>query len=162
MRKLYEIDSDLEAVLSAMTAEMEESGEISEETVAKLSALQIEKEAKVEGLALWAKHLNARIEEAKAEKARIAKIQSSGERELQFVKGLITKALNGEKFQTTRVTVSYRTTHDVVEINKELAHIPARFIKPGDPDKTAIKEYLLSGKKIKGVTLEDHTSMIIK
>ena len=162
MRKLYEINSDLENVLAVMAGEMEENGFISDETVARLEGLQLEKDAKIEGLALWAKTLKARIEEAKAEKARVAKIQASGERELEYVKGLLAQELSGQPFKSTKVTVSYRTTYDVVEFDKDSMKIPARFIKPGDPDKTAIKEYLLSGKKIKGVTLADHTSMIIK
>ena len=68
MRKLYEINSDLEGVLSAMALEMEENGEISEETVARLNQLHSEKDAKIEGLVLWYKNLNTRIEELKVEK----------------------------------------------------------------------------------------------
>lgn len=163
MRKLYEINSDLEGLLAAMALEMEETGEISEETVKKLSALQIEKDAKIEGMALWAKELNARIEEAKAEKQRIAKIQAAGERELERLKAIIAQELNGEKFKSTRASVSYRVTYDCVDIDKEKARsIPAQYLKPGDPDKTALKEALLAGEVIEGVSLNDHTSVIIK
>ena len=161
MRKLYEINSDLESMLSAMALEMEENGEVSDATVAQLSQLQIEKNAKIEGLVLWYKNLNTRIEEAKAEKARIAKIQASGERELKWVESIIPPELAGQPFKTLNASVSYRTTHNNVDIEDPKA-IPARFIKPGDPDKTAIKEALLAGKKVKGASLADHTSMIIK
>ena len=163
MRKLYEINSDLEGLLSSMTLEMEENGEVSDETLAKFSALQIEKDAKIEGLALWAKELKNRIEEAKAEKARIGRIQASGERELEWVKGILRTELAGKPFKSTKASVSYRTTHDVVEIDKEHEkNIPAQYIKPGEPDKTAIKAALLAGEVIEGARLADHTSVIIK
>lgn len=161
MRKLYEINSDLEGLLTAMGLEMEENGEVSDETVARLNQLQIEKDAKIEGLVLWVKNLKARVEEAKAEKARIAKIQAAGERELEWVKSIIRTELAGKPFKTLNASVSYRTTHDNVDIEDPSA-IPARFIKPGDPDKTAIKEALLAGETVNGASLADHTSMIIK
>ena len=160
MRKLYEINSDLAALLDAMAIEMEESGEVSKDLVSRLNGLQIEKEAKIEGLALYAKDLKARIEEAKAEKARIAKIQSAGERELDRLKEILTQELEGKKFKSTRVSVSYRTTYDCVDIEKSAA-IPAQFRKIGDPDKTLLKEALQAGTVIEGVSLNDHVSVII-
>jgi hypothetical protein len=163
MRKLYEINSDLEGVLTAMALEMEENGEISDETVARLGQLQIEKDAKIEGMALWAKELKARIEEAKAEKARIAKIQAQGERELERLKTFISQELNGQKFKSARASVSYRTTYDCVDIDKEHERdIPAQYRKIGDPDKTLLKAALQAGEVIEGVSLNDHTSVIIK
>ena len=163
MRKLYEINSDLEGLLTAMALEMEETGEISDETVAKLGALQIEKDAKIEGMVLYAKALKARIEEAKEEKTRIAKIQASGERELERLKSFIAQELKGEKFKSTRASVSYRTTYDCVDIDEAYKkRIPAQYLKPGDPDKTLLKAALQAGEVIEGVSLNDHTAVIIQ
>lgn len=163
MRPLYEIDSDLARVMGDMAADMEEHGEISDETVALLEALNLEKDAKIEGMVLWVKDLNARLDAAKAEKARISKIISSGEREVEWLKARIAQELEGKKFATERASVSYRTTHNCLDLDKDkAAAIPAQYRKVGDPDKTLIKEALLAGEVIEGATLSDHTSVIIK
>lgn len=158
---LYEIDSKLAAIMAKMETEMDEIGEISEETAAELTAANIEKSEKLENIACYIKALEYEADMFKVEKDKLARRQKSAETRKEFLKRYLTEALGGEKLSTARVSVSYRTTKNCVDI-EDGADIPAEYLKPGAPDKTKLKAALLDGAEIAGVTLSDHTSTIIK
>lgn len=158
---LYEIDAKLSAIMAQIENEMEETGEISDETVAALDAVGIERSEKLENIACYIKELVYEADMFKAEKDKLAKRQKSAENRADYLKRYLTDALNGEKLKTSRVAVSYRTTSNCVDI-EEGAEIPAEYLKPGNPDKTKLRAALLDGAEIAGVTLSDHTSTIIK
>jgi len=78
--------------------------------------------------------------------------------------------LNGQKFVTPKVSTTFRTTHDVVNIADEDA-AKTYFIENEMFDylkteykisKTAIKDAIKSGEKVPYATLVDNTSMTIK
>lgn len=152
--RLYEID---EAILSCIDTE---TGEILDAD--KLNALQIEREEKLENVALWIKDLKAEVEALKAEKQAFADRQKAAENKAESLKKWLTEALAGEKFKTTRVAVSFRKTKSVqVEDIWKLDDSFVKYAEP-TPDKVAIKKAIEAGQEVKGATLVESVSISVK
>lgn len=152
---LYEIDAAMLACVD------QETGEIIDTEA--LDALQMEREAKVEGVALWIKEEAAMAEALKQEKKNIdARIASHENRRESLTKYLLA-ATGGQKFETARVKVSFRKTK-AVTITDEKA-LPEQFWRTKtilEPDKVNIRKLLDAGQHVEGATLEERTSTIIK
>lgn len=152
--RLYEID---EAILSCIDTE---TGEILDAD--KLNALQIEREEKLEGVALWIKDLTAEAAALKAEKQAFADRQKAAENKAESLKKWLTEALAGEKFSTTKVAVSFRKTKSVQVA--DIFALDESFLKYADPtpDKTAIKKAIEAGQDVKGAHLVEGLSLSVK
>lgn len=166
--KLYEIDSALEKALDA--AIDPDTGEIADEAaLADVEALQLAREAKLEGVALWVKNMEAEAEAVKHEKDVFAKREKALKTKIDAIKTYyLGPALNGEKFKTDRVVMSWRAS-EAVELDEdvnayELMEIDPDFVKlpAPEPNKTAIKAALKEGKEIKGARLVKRLNLQIK
>lgn len=152
--RLYEID---EAILSCIDTD---TGEILDAD--KLNALQIEREEKVENVALWIKNLKSDAEALKAEKQAFAERQKAAESKAESLKKWLTEALAGEKFKTTKVAVSFRKTKSVqVEDIWKLDDSFVKYAEP-TPDKAAIKKAIEAGQEVAGATLVENVSISVK
>lgn len=152
--KLYEID---EQILNCID---EETGEIIDADM--LNALQIERDAKIEGVALWIKDLKAEAEALKAEKQAFEKRQKTCENRAESLKQWLAVALNGERFKTTKCDVSFRAAKSV-NVTDVFA-LESRFLKFSNPtvDKTAIKKAIEAGEQVSGAELIERKSVTIK
>ena len=151
---LYEIDQKLLDCIDL------ETGEILNEE--RLNELQMERNEKLEKVALWIKELNAEADALKAEKQAFADRQKAAENKAESLKKWLADALAGEKFKTTKVMVSFRKTKSV-----EVADIFAldeNYVKYSEPtaDKAAIKNAIEAGEIVKGAQLVEGTSISIK
>ncbi len=162
--KLYEIDRELETLLSNVD---EETGELLIDPEA-IDALLMAKEDKIEGIALWIKDLRAEAAMVKSEKEALAKRQQVLENKADRTAAFLQRYLNGEKFKTPKVTVSYRSSKKT-EITDEVAfwkwsqeHTDFVTFKAPEPNKTAIKAALNEGETIPGCQLVENISMQIK
>ena len=151
---LYELNAE---ILNAVDTE---TGEIIDE--AKLDALLMERDQKIENIALWIKNLSAEAEALKAEKEAFAKRQKVAENKVESLKKYLTNALQGEKFSTTKVNISFRSS-DVVNIT-DITRIPEDYLKYAEPtaDKVTIKKMLKDGYQIDGAELVKNQSIQIK
>lgn len=151
---LYEIDQQLMDCIDLETGEIIDAE--------KLNALQMERDEKIENVALWIKDLKAEIDALKAEKQAFADRQKSAERTLESLNKWLTSALAGEKFKTTKVAVSFRKTTSVEVDN--INDLPNWFVRPGEPtaDKVALKKALTEGREIEGAHLVESTSISVK
>lgn len=154
MNSLYEIN---EAILDCVDLE---TGEIIDEE--RLSELQMAFNDKVENIALWIKDLLAEAEAVKAEKNNLAKRQSVCENKAKSLKEYLSKFLAGEKFKTSKVSISYRKSESV-EVT-DIAKIDAVYLKHADPtvDKTKVKKALKDGVELQGVNLVESNNIQIK
>lgn len=151
---LYEIDS---AIMDCVD---EETGEVVD--IEELEALQIEREKKVEGIALAVKNYAAEAKAIKEEEEKLAKRRRSCENAVKRCKDYLSYALDGEKFKTARVSVYYKnnesvTIDDLGSLTKEYIRIPEPFA-----DKTAIKKALKEGKEVVGAHIEGSRSVIVR
>lgn len=152
--KLYEIDA---AILDCIDME---TGEVVD--AEKLTALQMERDEKVEAVALWIKDLTAEAAALKAEKQAFAERQAAAEKKAESLKRWLTDALAGAKFKTTKVAVSFRKTQSV-EIPDVYA-LDENYLKYSAPtaDKAAIKAAIKAGETVTGAELVEGISMTIK
>ena len=152
--RLYEID---EAILSCIDTD---TGEILDAD--KLNALQIEREKKLENVALWIKNLTSDAEALKAEKQAFAERQKAAESKAESLKKWLTEALAGEKFKTTKVAVSFRKTKSVQVA--DIWQLDDSYVKYAEPtaDKAAIKKAIEAGQEVAGATLVENVSCSIK
>lgn len=151
---LYEIDS---AIMDCVD---EETGEIID--LEKLEALNIERDKKVEGIALAVKNYAAEAKAIKEEEEKLAKRRRSCENAAQRCKDYLSHALDGEKLKTARVSVSYRNSESVTI--DDLGSLTEEYIRIPEPqaDKTAIKKAIKAGKEVAGAHLETSKSVIVR
>lgn len=151
---LYEIDQGILGCIDP------ETGEIAD--FEKFDELSMEREAKLENVALWIKNLKAEAEALKAEKQAFADRQKAAENKAESLKRYLEYALAGEAFKTTKVAVSFRKTTSVEVDN--VYDLPNWYVRPGEPqaDKVALKKDLATGKVIEGAHLVEGLSVSIK
>lgn len=164
MRALYEINAALEALLSDVDEETGEVGFSAEQ----LDALVMEREEKIENLALAIKNMAAEAAAIKAEEDSLKKRRKALENKTERIRDYLQDCLAGDKFKTPRVAVSYRksTTTEITDEAAfwEFASEHPQYYKTYDPepDKKAIMETLKTGESVPGAELVDHMNMQIR
>ena len=151
---LYEIDA---AILDCIDAE---TGEVVDAD--KLNDLQMEREEKVEAVALWIKDLTAEAAALKAEKQAFSERQAAAEKKAESLRKWLSDALAGQKFKTTRVAVSFRKTESVDV--PDVWALDDSFLKYAEPtaDKAKIKAAIKAGETVTGAELVEGISVTIK
>lgn len=153
--KLYEIDA---AIIECIDTE---SGEIIDPE--KLEALQMAREKKLEGVALWIKNLKADLSAIEAERKAFQERERNYKGKIESLSNWLTAALNGNGFETPKVKVSFRNS-EAVEIT-DVSQIPTEYLRVKTetvPDKTAIKDALKSNFQIPGAALVSNKNIQIK
>lgn len=148
MANLYEIDL---AILNCVDPE---TGEVIEPEL--LDALLMDRNTKIENVALWIKNLESDAAAYKAEEDAFKARQEKAEKKAEKLREWLAQVCDGQKFETSRCAVSFRKSEavEVSDINK----VPVEFIRTKtvtteSPDKTAIKAAIKAGKTVDGCTL---------
>jgi len=155
MTSLFEID---QAILACCDAE---TGEIIDPE--QLDALLMERNEKIESVALWIKNLKSNVVAYDAEIAAFEERKEKDKKRIESLQNWLINALGGQKFTTTKCAVSFRRS-ETVEVS-DVEQLPAEFLRVKttiEPNKTAIKEMLKSGREIIGCTLIEKQNMSIK
>lgn len=162
MSTFREIDERLLALV-------DEDGEILD--IDAFSALQMERAAKAESMALWTLDLKDEQEAIRNEIKRLQARLASAERKERSLKEFLSVVLDGQKMKTARVSISYRSATSV-EISDESAvrewadssPVGDSILKYKEPDisKTAMRELMTSGIEIPGASVVTKTSTVIK
>ena len=153
--KLYEIIPALAKLVD------EETGEIMDPDA--FEALSMARDEKLEGLGMIIKNRAALIDELKAEKKRITERIDTLTNQNEGTKSFLDSVLGGHKFETARVRCSYRKSKavEIVEENE----IPEKYLNTKTvttPDKTAIKEAIVSGELVPGCNLRENNNLSVK
>lgn len=153
---LYEIDQKIIDLID------DETGEIIDSNIGTFEDLVMERNNKIENVALWIKNLRADAEAYKAEAQAFTDRKRTAERKIETLTRLLEITLRGQKFKTDRVQISYRKS-DSVQIDKD-AKLPDEYLRHKDPepDKAALKKALKEGVKIDGVQLKEKQNMQVK
>lgn len=152
---LYEIDKEILDCIDL------ETGEVIDPE--KLTDLQMEREKKIENVALWVKNLKAELEAVKAEKEEFVRREKSIKARIDGLSKWLGFALGWKKFSTIRCMISFRKSESV-EIEDE-SKVPEVFLNKKvtySPDKTAIKDAIKGGEKINGCKLVENQNIQIK
>ena len=154
MATLYEIDA---AILECIDTE---TGEIID--CERLNALNVERQQKIENVALWYKNLLSDAEQYKAEKTAFAEKERIAKNKAESLKWWLDLALAGEAYKSTRVNITYRSSEQIIV--DDLLKIDDDYLKYSEPtpDKAAIKKALKEGANIDGVHIESKSNIQIK
>ena len=138
----------------------EETGEILNSD--ELDALELERDTKIENIALWVKNLLSDAEAYKREKDNFYSKEKAAKNKAERLKGYLEYVLAGDKFKSDRVTISYRKSESLDIADG--ANVPDEYLKQVAPtvDKMAIKEAIKEGAVIDGITIVEKQNMQIR
>ena len=163
MRALYEIDNEILDCVDMETGEILDT--------AKLDALQMEREKKLEGVALWVKDLKAEAAAVKEEADKLTARKKALDNKIESIKTWLLIALDGGKLKTPRCNVYQMHSQrlavadegKLIEFFQE-TNDPEKFLRFRDPElrKDEIKKALKDGFVIPGAALEETESVVIK
>ena len=158
---LYEINA---ALMQAYDDAVDpETGEIVENEAYKaIAGLQMDLEEKTENILLWIKNLESDAEALKKEKMAFADRQAKAESKAESLKKYVGGVLDGNKFQTPRVSAAWRKS-EAVEYD-DVSTLPKEYIKNPDPvvNKAALKKALKNGAEVEGARLITRQNLQIK
>ena len=153
---LYTILQDIENFTFEID---EESGEIM--NIDALEALEIERNTKIENVALYIKNLAAEAAAIREEEKALAERRKAKENKAEALKKYLAFCLNGAKFESAKVGIAWRRSV-ALEI-EDGAILPLQFVKVKEEyDKTKIKEALKSGEVLEGCKLVERNNINIK
>ena len=163
MKALYEIDQEILECVDMETGEILDSD--------RLTALQMERERKLEGVALWVKDLNYEAQMVKEEADKLTARKKALDNKIASIKNWLLWALDGEKLKTPRCSV-YQTHSTRLSVADEAELInaiqtldePERFLRFRAPElkKDEIKKALKDGWTFIGASLEETESVVIR
>lgn len=162
--RLYEIDAAIQEVLDAMVDP--ETGEVSDDALALLEDLSVQRQDKIEGIALYYKNLSADAAAIKSEEEALRKRRQSAENQASRLKQYLSDIMPGETLETSKVKIGWRkSTAVMVENEAEFVKAaPKDYLTYKDPtvNKTAIKEALAAGKEVPGAELVTNMNIQVK
>lgn len=156
---LYEIEQEIMSCVDMETGEIVDCE--------KLDALTMERDKKIENIALWVKNLEADAKAYKEEKDNFAQKQKSAENKAKSLKEYLSRFLDGTAYKSTKVNVFFRTSKavDVFDISALMTMDDCdnylKYNEP-EPDKTAIKNAIASGVNVPGCQIVENQNIQIK
>ena len=163
---LYEINSQLSALLDRIVDP--ETGEITD--FAPLDALQLERSKKIENTACYIKNLRVLEDGIAGEVKALQERKKRIANKCRQLSSYLQDNRNGEKFETSRCSISFRRSHPVEVADASaaiewLAHEGyddcLRYKAP-ELSKSGLKELLDSGVEVPGCLVADRLNMTIK
>ena len=163
MRALYEIDQDILDCVDVETGEILDTE--------KLDALQMERETKLEGVALWVKDLKAEAAAVKEEADKLTARKKALDNKIEGLKTWLLYALKGDKLKTPRCNVYQTHSQRLAVVDEEklvqylkLDDDPDRYLRFREPElKTdEFQKALKDGEFFPGAALEETESVVIK
>lgn len=162
--KLYEIDREVERLIEEGMDP--ETGELL--SVDAIEALLMEKETKCENIACWIKDLNAEVNALKAERDAFNKRIKTTQNKADSLKNYLAFCLNGQKLDTTRAKVYFRTNRSVTVEDENDFILWAQKnredllrYKAPEINREALKE-VLQNEEIPGAHITETQSVVIK
>ena len=155
MSNLYKINQELLNCIDLETGEIIDTD--------KFDQLQIEKNDKLENIALWYKNLKSEAAAYKAEKDVFTLKQQRAEAKAESLKKYLDTVLHGNKLSTVKVDITYRksTAVDIIDIEK-LPEEYCKTVTSVSADKVEIGKALKSGATVNGATLVENNNIQIK
>lgn len=160
---IYEIDRQLESLIDPETGELLD--------YEAFEQLQMERDKKVENMALWYKDLAAQAEAIKAEEKALSERRAALEKKRDRLKAYIENATQGAMFETGKVKISYRKSK-ACEITDEEAlkaawasgtkYASIFTVAAPKVNKTELTKLLKSGAELEGAQLIEKNNISIK
>ena len=161
--KLYEINGELERLIDTETGEIANSEAFEQ--------LSMERETKLENIALWIKNLDSDATAIRAEEKALATRRQAMENRAESLEVYLARMLgDGEKFETPRVKLSWRKSSAVAILIPEADFVRYaqgkrdELLNYSEPtiNKKAITDAIKAGEEIIGAALVEHQNLQIK
>lgn len=160
--KLYEINAALEALVDPETGELMDYD--------AFEALQMARDDKIEGMALWYKDMVAEAKAIKEEEDTLTARRKALENRADRLKSYLDFQLNGEKFQTARCSLTYRKTSALqVEDGEKLirwceanGHDECIRYKEPEISKSAVSALIKGGIDVPYASIQESRSLGVK
>lgn len=170
--KLYEVNQAIEDALSRLDFDPEtgEIGENTDEVIAELDALQMERTRILEYVAKVTLNTRAEAAMVKAEEERLKARRGALERKEERLLHILDRECAGEKTDLGIATVSYRISEKVeisdsgaaVKWLKENGHDDCYRTPAPEVNKSEVKALLKKGQKVPGAVLVRHNNCSLK
>ena len=165
MRKLYEINEDIERCI--MEGTDFETGEFN--AFDELNALQIERDAKLEGVALYIKDCRAEATAIKTELDNLKIRMDRLTRNADGAQDWLANALAGQKFSTSKVECSFRKS-EAIECDDDFCDYAygigqydfIMHTEINKPNKQKIKAFLKNGGELDHCRIVEKQNIQIK
>jgi hypothetical protein len=159
MATLYEIEQE---ILSCVD---EDTGEVID--FEKLEELALERDKKIESIALWVKNLEADSKAYKEEEDSFKKKRKAAENRANSLKAYLTSYLAGTAYKSNKVNISFRSSKaaEVYDLDALMRYDDCdSFLKYKDPEpnKTAIKKAIDEGIELPGCRIVENSNIQIK
>lgn len=155
MAALYEINHQILECVDA------ETGEIINEEM--LDQLLLDRNTKIENIALWIKNLLSEAAGIDAECKNLIERKKSAEKRAEGLRRYLSENMDGVKFSTPRVAISFRKSEAVEILNDQ--EIPDDFVKIVEErkiDKAAIKQAIKADREVPGAALVERQNIQIR
>lgn len=160
--KLYEINAALEALVNPETGELLD--------YEAFESLQMARDEKIEGMALWYKDMVAEARAIKEEAETLTTRRKTLENKAERLKSYLDYQLGGEKFQTARCSLTYRKTSSLqVEDGEKLrqwceanGHSDCIRYKEPELSKSAISALIKDGISVPFASIQEGRSLGVK
>lgn len=145
-----------------------ETGEVID--IEALAALSMERETKLENIALYIKNLDREAAAIREEEKALAERRKAKENKSARLKAYLAESLGGEKFETARCSISYRKssalevedTTAVAEWLDNNGYVDLVVYAAPTIDKREVTKLVKGGTVIPGVELVERQSMQVK
>lgn len=159
---LYEIDQKIQSLVDPETGELLDYDAFAQ--------LQMDREQKIENMALWVKDLAAGAKAIKEEEDNLKERRKAMENKVERLKTYLSIALDGEKFQTPKCSVTFRRTESVqIDDQEKLVRWLEQngyddCVKYKEPEvsKTEVGKLLKAGTPIPFAYIKDGQSVGVK
>ena len=157
MATLYELN---EAIRNFELEIDEETGEVT--NLDELDEIKLDRETKIENIALLVKNLLSDAEAYKREKDSFAKKEQIAKNKAERLKGYLQFELHGEKFKSDRVQISYRRSESVEILDANLIPFEYTRVRDPEPNKVELKKAMKNGEQFEGCVLVAKESIQIR
>ena len=163
MANIYELNDQIKACIQLDEEHVVsvDDGEIFD--LQQFEALQMERDAKIEGMCCYIKNLIAETEGIYTEINVLSYRAGAKKKEIERCKAYLAGALYGEKFETPRCKISWRKSEICNVLSMEA--IPEEYKRTKvtvDADKTAIKKAIKAGAEVPGAEVIQKLNMTLK
>lgn len=159
---LYEIDSAIAALIDMETGEIQD--------YESFETLQMARDQIIENMGLVLKNAAAASAAIKAEMDALRSRKEAADRTVERMKEYIMQATGGQKFETPRVRLSFRSSTRVEISNEEVllnwleSNNKENCIKYKTPEisRSEVGKLLKNGEEVPGATLAEYRNLQVK
>lgn len=159
---LYEIDSAITALIDPETGELLD--------FEAFERLQIERERKIENIALWIKDLTAEAKAIEEEIKTLTDRKTALKNKAKRLESYLARMLDGSKFSTPRCVVTFRCSRSLqvddsvglVRWCQDNGHEDCIVLQPPDVSKKAITDLIKAGVDVPFARLTEKLNMGVK